>query len=54
MDQGTQQNSAMVEQPTAASHSLAREAAALNQLLAQFDLRDGQGSDSVLRGQWAA
>lgn len=38
MDQGTQQNAAMVEQSTAASHSLAREAAALNQLLSQFDL----------------
>ncbi len=44
----------MVEQSTAASHSLAREAAALNQLLAQFDLRGGQASDTDLRGQWAA
>ncbi|WP_284760439.1 methyl-accepting chemotaxis protein [Agrobacterium sp. fls2-241-TYG-188a] len=54
MDQGTQQNAAMVEQSTAASHSLAREAAALNQLLAQFDLRGGQASDTDLRRQWAA
>lgn len=38
MDQGTQQNAAMVEQQTAASHSLAREAASLNRLLAQFNL----------------
>jgi methyl-accepting chemotaxis protein len=38
MDQGTQQNAAMVEQSTAASHSLAKEAAALNQLLTQFNL----------------
>lgn len=36
MDQGTQQNAAMVEQQTAASHSLAREAEALNSLLGQF------------------
>ncbi|OWV69077.1 chemotaxis protein [Rhizobium sp. R339] len=38
MDQGTQQNAAMVEQSTAASHSLATEAAALNNLLGQFRL----------------
>jgi methyl-accepting chemotaxis protein len=38
MDQGTQQNAAMVEEQTAASHGLAAEAAALNALLAQFRL----------------
>ena len=38
MDQGTQQNAAMVEQSTAASHSLATEATALNNLLGQFRL----------------
>ncbi|MBX5220578.1 MULTISPECIES: methyl-accepting chemotaxis protein [unclassified Rhizobium] len=38
MDQGTQQNAAMVEQSTAASHSLASEASALNMLLGQFRL----------------
>ncbi len=38
MDQGTQQNAAMVEESTAASHNLATEAAALNQLLNQFKL----------------
>ncbi|MBX5133418.1 methyl-accepting chemotaxis protein [Rhizobium lentis] len=38
MDQGTQQNAAMVEQSTAASHSLASEASALNTLLGQFRL----------------
>ncbi len=38
MDQGTQQNAAMVEQTTAASHSLATQAAALTGLLAQFNL----------------
>ena len=38
MDQGTQQNAAMVEQSTAASHSLAREAASLNTLLSRFNI----------------
>ena len=41
MDQGTQQNAAMVEEQTAASHGLASEAAALNALLAQFRLGHG-------------
>jgi methyl-accepting chemotaxis protein len=36
MDQGTQQNAAMVEQSTAASHALAREADGLFSLLSQF------------------
>ncbi|WP_081880186.1 HAMP domain-containing methyl-accepting chemotaxis protein [Agrobacterium rubi] len=49
MDQGTQQNAAMVEQSTAASHGLAREAAALNALLAQFDF-NGANTDSVKSG----
>ncbi|PDT06010.1 methyl-accepting chemotaxis protein [Rhizobium sp. M1] len=43
MDQGTQQNAAMVEQSTAASHGLATEATALNNLLDQFRLT-GTGS----------
>ncbi|HBF29189.1 methyl-accepting chemotaxis protein [Rhizobium sp.] len=38
MDQVTQQNAAMVEQQTAASHGLAQEAASLTALLAQFKL----------------
>ena len=38
MDQGTQQNAAMVEESTAASHSLAREAEALFKLLATFEI----------------
>ncbi|RXT28253.1 methyl-accepting chemotaxis protein [Rhizobium leguminosarum] len=38
MDQGTQQNAAMVEESTAASHNLATEAAALNNLLGEFRL----------------
>ena len=44
MDQGTQQNAAMVEEQTAASHGLAGEAAALNALLAQFDLGEESGA----------
>jgi methyl-accepting chemotaxis protein len=38
MDQDTQKNAAMVEESTAASHGLARDAASLNALLAQFKL----------------
>lgn len=38
MDQATQQNAAMVEESTAASHSMAREAEALHDLLRQFRL----------------
>ena len=37
MDQATQQNAAMVEETTAASHSLATEAESLRNLLSQFD-----------------
>lgn len=39
MDRATQQNAAMVEQSTAASHSLAQEANALGDLLSQFRLK---------------
>jgi methyl-accepting chemotaxis protein len=38
MDQVTQQNAAMVEETTAASHSLAHEADALSRLVGQFNL----------------
>lgn len=38
MDQDTQKNAAMVEETTAASHNLAREANSLNELLGQFKL----------------
>ncbi|MGJ8571800.1 MAG: methyl-accepting chemotaxis protein McpU [Hoeflea sp.] len=41
MDQGTQQNAAMVEEQTAASHGLAAEAAALNELLSRFVIDSG-------------
>ncbi|MGY5776460.1 methyl-accepting chemotaxis protein [Rhizobium sp. LEGMi135b] len=42
IDQGTQQNAAMVEESTAASYSLAKEVTALNELLGQFDLQNGR------------
>ncbi|NTF32648.1 methyl-accepting chemotaxis protein [Rhizobium skierniewicense] len=48
MDQGTQQNAAMVEQSTAASHSLAKEAASLNQLLSRFNLGNGEGASRAM------
>lgn len=38
IDQGTQQNAAMVEQTTASSHGLAKEAEALFELLSRFEL----------------
>ena len=38
MDQGTQQNAAMVEESTAASHGLANEAQLLFQLISQFNV----------------
>ncbi|GAK73212.1 putative methyl-accepting chemotaxis protein [Agrobacterium rubi TR3 = NBRC 13261] len=41
VDQGTQQNAAMVEEQTAASHELAKEAAALFELLDQFRFGEG-------------
>jgi methyl-accepting chemotaxis protein len=40
MDQVTQQNAAMVEQATAASHSLREETDALSSLIAQFQVGD--------------
>ncbi|MDH7800926.1 MULTISPECIES: methyl-accepting chemotaxis protein [unclassified Rhizobium] len=42
IDRGTQQNAAMVEEQTAASHALANEVAALNRLIAQFRLSEGE------------
>src|SRR5262249_20653376 len=48
MDQGTQQNAAMVEQSTAASHGLATEAAALNSLLGQFRIAGGRSLPTVV------
>jgi methyl-accepting chemotaxis protein len=41
MDQVTQQNAAMVEQSTAASHSLAQETEALSALIGRFKIGEG-------------
>jgi len=41
MDQVTQQNAAMVEESTAASHSLAQDARELDRMMGQFSLEDG-------------
>ena len=49
VDQGTQQNAAMVEEQTAASHSLALEAATLFELLGQFRFDDATRSASSSR-----
>ncbi|MCB5205296.1 methyl-accepting chemotaxis protein [Neorhizobium sp. T786] len=49
MDQDTQKNAAMVEEQTAASHGLARDAASLNALLAQFKLSSGRMQQSAVR-----
>ncbi|EUB96962.1 methyl-accepting chemotaxis sensory transducer [Rhizobium sp. CF080] len=53
MDQGTQKNAAMVEETTAATHSLAREVAALIQLLNQFKLGEGYGTQVRAASQGA-
>ncbi len=44
MDQVTQQNAAMVEQTTAASHSLAHETEQLSTLIGRFRVIDGEAS----------
>jgi methyl-accepting chemotaxis protein len=43
MDQTTQQNAAMVEQSTAASHALAQEARQLVQLVSRFSIGERGG-----------
>ena len=43
MDHMTQQNAAMVEESTAASHALAKEAGELDRLMGEFDLGDSRG-----------
>ncbi|QYF86051.1 methyl-accepting chemotaxis protein [Brevundimonas sp. PAMC22021] len=45
MDQVTQQNAAMVEEATAASHSLTQEAQGLAQLVGRFQLSGGAAAD---------
>jgi methyl-accepting chemotaxis protein len=49
MDQGTQQNAAMVEESTAAVHSLSKEADAMADLMANFEI--GNTDDASLRSE---
>ncbi|MDX2202517.1 MAG: HAMP domain-containing methyl-accepting chemotaxis protein, partial [Hyphomicrobiaceae bacterium] len=49
MDQATQQNAAMVEQSTAASHSLRQEANQLMELVGQFRIGQGAGASPAAR-----
>ena len=49
MDQMTQQNAAMVEQSTAASHSLSRDAAELAQLTGRFTIGEASAGMQPLR-----
>lgn len=55
MDQATQQNAAMVEESTAAGHSLAQEAAQLTDLVAQFNVGSdpATGAGRVAKGRQA-
>ena len=50
MDQVTQQNASMVEESTAANHSLSQENDQLSSLIGQFRLGSTDGDD-ILRGQ---
>jgi methyl-accepting chemotaxis protein len=47
MDQVTQQNAAMVEEATAASHALAAEAEELARLVSQFSVGEGAGRPAI-------
>jgi methyl-accepting chemotaxis protein len=47
MDHTTQQNAAMVEQSTAASHTLSRQARDLSQLISAFKVHPGAGGRAV-------
>jgi methyl-accepting chemotaxis protein len=51
MDQVTQQNAAMVEETTAASHSLTREAGELGSLLRRFQVTDEAASAQTMPAQ---
>jgi methyl-accepting chemotaxis protein len=54
MDQVTQQNAAMVEQATAASHSLATEAEELARLVGQFEIGGGMSAPATPRAAVSA
>jgi len=50
MDHTTQQNAAMVEESTAASHTLSRQARDLSQLISAFKVHPGAGTRAVEAG----
>jgi methyl-accepting chemotaxis protein len=54
MDQMTQQNAAMVEESTAASHSLAQEAEKLTSLIGQFKVDEKVATGVQARNSGAA
>ena len=54
MDQDTQKNAAMVEETTAATHSLSREVVSLNELLTLFKLSDAPQASASARRASAA
>jgi methyl-accepting chemotaxis protein len=49
MDQVTQQNAAMVEESTAASHALSHETSQLSGLIGHFQVGRASGEDSLRR-----
>jgi methyl-accepting chemotaxis protein len=49
MDQATQQNAAMVEESTAASHSLSQETTQLSGLIGQFQVGGATGAEAMRR-----
>jgi methyl-accepting chemotaxis protein len=49
MDQVTQQNAAMVEESTAATHSLSQEIAQLSRLIGQFQINRSERNESLRR-----
>lgn len=51
MDKVTQQNAAMVEETTAASHTLLKEVRGLSEMIAQFSVGAGQGGGSDVQSQ---
>ena len=51
MDQSTQQNAAMVEESTAASHALLQEATRLMQLIGQFKVEKDSTSYRATKGR---
>ncbi len=54
IDQGTQQNAAMVEEQTAVSYGLATEAAKLMELLSRFNLESGRFTAASRKAHRAA